>query len=156
MDRELKDINIGPAIEERRQELKISKSELARRIGIPQQHINRMLERDTMETKRLVKVSEALDFNFFVLFCPGSPQAVSGFMSAVTLKGHANNFVGADMVAAELAVEKSKNEAIEEKNAELKERIEELKEQIRRLDNNLKDKDTIIALLRESSKSNDE
>lgn len=45
----------------------MSKSELGRKIGVPQQHINRILERETMETSRLIKVSEALDFNFFSL-----------------------------------------------------------------------------------------
>ncbi len=147
MDRELKDINIGQAIEERRKELKITKSELARRIGIPQQHINRMLDRDTMETKRLVKVSEVLDFNFFGLFCPCQPTKVSGYLSAVTLQGHANNVIGAAPLAAELAIQKNKAEELEKVNTMLRERIEDLKGQIARLDANLKDKDTIIKLL---------
>lgn len=64
MDNRIRHVHIGQAIEKRRNELGLSKSELGRKIGVPQQHINRILERDTMETKRLIKVSEALDFNF--------------------------------------------------------------------------------------------
>lgn len=151
MDRELKDIHVGKAIEERRQKLNISKSELARRIGIPQQHINRMLERDTMETKRLVKICEALDYNFFGLFCPSSTQNISGYLSAVTLQGEANNFVGSAEVVAELSIEKNKVKSLEKENVELRERIEDFKAQVSRLDANLKDKDTIIELLKPKS-----
>ena len=69
MDIDIKNVHIGEAIEKRRNELGLSKSELGRKIGVPQQHVNRILERETMETKRLIKVSEALGFNFFTLFC---------------------------------------------------------------------------------------
>lgn len=64
----INDVHIGQAIEQRRAKLEISKSELGRRIGVPQQHVNRILERGTMETKRLVKISRELDFNFFQPF----------------------------------------------------------------------------------------
>ena len=70
MDNDIKHVHVGQAIDKRRNELGLSKSELGRKIGVPQQHINRILERETMETSRLIKVSEALDFNFFSLFCP--------------------------------------------------------------------------------------
>lgn len=55
MNIDIKDVHVGQAIDQRRNELGLSKSELGRRLGIPQQHINRLLERETMETKRLVK-----------------------------------------------------------------------------------------------------
>lgn len=64
MNIDIKDVHVGQAIDHRRNELGLSKSELGRRLGIPQQHINRLLERETMETKRLVKACKALDFNF--------------------------------------------------------------------------------------------
>ena len=67
MNIDIKDVHVGQAIDQRRNELGLSKSELGRRLGIPQQHINRLLERETMETKRLVKACKALDFNFFAL-----------------------------------------------------------------------------------------
>ena len=61
MEISIKHVHVGAEIEKRRVELGLSKSELGRRIGVPQQHVNRILERETMETNRLVKVSEALD-----------------------------------------------------------------------------------------------
>ena len=59
MDIDIKLVHIGQAIDKRRNELGLSKSELGRRIGVPQQHINRILERETMETSKLAKVSQA-------------------------------------------------------------------------------------------------
>ena len=82
MNIDIKDVHVGQAIDQRRNELGLSKSELGRRLGIPQQHINRLLERETMETKRLVKACKALDFNFFALFCPVNPQ-ISAYLAAV-------------------------------------------------------------------------
>ena len=55
MNIDIKDVHVGQAIDQRRNELGLSKSELGRRLGIPQQHINRLLERETMETKRLAR-----------------------------------------------------------------------------------------------------
>lgn len=57
MEMNIKHVHVGAEIEKRRVELGLSKSELGRRIGVPQQHVNRILERETMETNRLVKVS---------------------------------------------------------------------------------------------------
>lgn len=62
-------VNIGLIIEQRMNELDISKSELSRRIGIANQNVNRILERSTIDTDKLVTISEALDFNFFTCFC---------------------------------------------------------------------------------------
>ena len=52
MNIDIKDVHVGQAIDQRRNELGLSKSELGRRLGIPQQHINRLLERETMETTK--------------------------------------------------------------------------------------------------------
>ena len=43
----IKHVHIGREIDKRRLELGISKSELGRRIHVPQQHINRILEKET-------------------------------------------------------------------------------------------------------------
>ena len=56
MEINIRHVHVGAEIEKRRVELGLSKSELGRRIGVPQQHVNRILERETMETSRLVKV----------------------------------------------------------------------------------------------------
>ena len=61
MEVAVKSVHIGEAIEKRRLELDISKSELGRRIGVSQQHVNRILKRDTMESKKLVDLCHALD-----------------------------------------------------------------------------------------------
>ena len=124
MNIDIKDVHVGQAIDQRRNELGLSKSELGRRLGIPQQHINRLLERETMETKRLVKVCKALDFNFFALFCPVNPQ-----ISAYLEQAKVENLNGTIKL--------------------LKEQIDSLNAQIIRLDSNLKDKDAIIELLKE-------
>lgn len=144
----IKNVHVGEAIDRRRNELGLSKSELGRRIGVPQQHINRILERETMETNRLFKVSEALGFNFFSLFCPVQHQ-ISAYLAAVTLDGNANNNIGDTEIAAQLTKEQAVVESQKETIKLLKEQIDSLNAQITRLDSNLKDKDAIIELLKE-------
>lgn len=65
----LQTVNIGLAIEQIINERGISKSEFGRKIGVAQQNVNRILERSTIDTDKLVTISEALDFNFFTCFC---------------------------------------------------------------------------------------
>ena len=144
----IQQVHIGQAIDRRRIELGLSKSEFGRKIGVPQQHVNRILERETMETVRLVKVCEALDFNFFALFSPMQNQ-ISAYLAAVTLDGDAHNNIADSALAAQLTKEQSTVESQNETIKLLKEQIETLNAQIIRLDSNLKDKDAIIELLRE-------
>lgn len=151
MDNDIKHVHVGQAIDKRRNELGLSKSELGRKIGVPQQHINRILERETMETNRLIKVSEALDFNFFSLFCPRQHN-ISAHLAAVSLDGNANNLIGDAELAVQLSSEKKETENLRETIKLLKEQIESLNSQILRLDSNLKDKDIIIELLKERRK----
>ena len=163
MDNDIKHVHVGQAIDKRRNELGLSKSEflicassfffseLGRKIGVPQQHINRILERETMETSRLIKVSEALDFNFFSLFCPRQHH-ISAHLAAVALDGNANNLIGDAELAVQLSSEKKETENLRETIKLLKEQIESLNSQILRLDSNLKDKDIIIELLKERRK----
>lgn len=140
MEVAVKSVHIGEAIEKRRLELDISKSELGRRIGVSQQHVNRILKRDTMESKKLVDLCHALDFNFFTLFCEVPPQ-ISAYLAAVTLHGDAQ-------LIAELTAERAKAAQAEERVAELTEKVEMQKEYIESLKNNLEDKNAIIELLR--------
>lgn len=79
MEVAVKSVHIGEAIEKRRLELDISKSELGRRIGVSQQHVNRILKRDTMESKKLVDLCHALDFNFSLcsVKCPLRSRLIS-------------------------------------------------------------------------------
>ena len=144
----IQQVHVGQAIDKRRIELGLSKSEFGRKIGVPQQHVNRILERETMETARLVKVCEALDFNFFALFSPMQNQ-ISAYLAAVTLDGDAHNNIGDPALAAQLTKEQSTVESQNETIKLLREQIESLNAQINRLDSNLKDKDAIIELLKE-------
>ncbi len=148
MDIDVKPVHIGQAIDKRRLELGLSKSEFGRKIGVPQQHVNRILERETMETTKLIKVCQALDFNFFALFCSMSHQ-ISAYLAAVTLNGNAHNTIGDNELAAQLSKEQAVVESQKETIRLLKEQLDNLNTQINRLDSNLKDKDVIIELLKE-------
>lgn len=148
MDNDVKTVHIGHVIDKRRIELEISKSEFGRRIGVSQQHVNRILERETMETNKLVKVCEALDFNFFTLFCSINHQ-ISAQLAAVSLDSDANNNIGDSGLAIQIIAEQTKVEHLNDTIRLLREQIESLNSQIKRLDSNLRDKDAIIELLKE-------
>lgn len=137
----LNKIHIGKEIKKRLDEKKMSKSEFARRIGMPQQHVNRVFERDTIETKRLEAVCEALDFNFFSLYCD-NPNNVFAYLAAVNLgEGDAINLMGDAAIVAQMEVLKATIAGLEkERNA--------MAGQIQSLQDNLRDKDEIINLVR--------
>ena len=137
----LNKIHIGKEIKKRLDEKKMSKSEFARRFGMPQQHVNRVFERDTIETKRLEAVCEALDFNFFSLYCD-NPNNVFAYLAAVNLgEGDAINLMGDAAIAAQMEVLKATIDGLEkERNA--------MAGQIQSLQDNLRDKDEIINLVR--------
>lgn len=137
----LNKIHIGKEIKKRLDEKKMSKSEFARRIGMPQQHVNRVFERDTIETKRLEAVCEALDFNFFSLYCD-NPNNVFAYLAAVNLgEGDAINLMGDAAIVAQMEVLKATIDGLEkERNA--------MAGQIQSLQDNLRDKDEIINLVR--------
>lgn len=138
---ELKEVHIGKAIKERLDKLKMTKTEFGRLIGVPQQHVNRIFERETIETKKLVVISRALDCNFFALFCQ-FPTKVSAYLSAVALgDGDANNSIGETAVLSQLEKLKVELKLTKEKEADLRDQIAQLKA-------NLSDKDEIINLLR--------
>lgn len=145
MSTEVRHVHVGEAIESRRKQLKLSKTEFGRRIGVTQQHVNRILERETMETSRLEKVCEALDFNFFSLFCTPKQQ-ITAYLSSVNLEGGTcQNLIGDAVLVGELEKEKINNEG---KDA----RIELLENQIEQIKSQLRDKDMIIELLKKGGK----
>lgn len=90
-------VNIGLAIEQRVNELGISKSELARRIGVAQQNVNKVVfSKESLDTAKLVEISKALDFNFFELYANVSSKTTSLFnteklQSLINKKGWGNN-----------------------------------------------------------------
>lgn len=61
-------IDIGTAIRQRLEDTNMSKAEFARRMGMPQQNVNRLLARKSMDTDRLAAICEALGYNFFALY----------------------------------------------------------------------------------------
>ncbi len=139
---EIKDIHLGQAIKKRFDETGMTKTEFGRLIGVPQQHVNRIFERETMETKKLIKVCRALEYNFFALFCQ-FPTNVNAYLAAVALgDGDANNNIGDTTLLAQLEVAKAKIEGLTAHNATLKDQVEQLKSQ-------LADKDAIIQLTRD-------
>lgn len=146
---ELKEVHIGKAIKERLEELKMTKTEFGRLIGVPQQHVNRIFERETIETKKLIKISRALDFNFFALFCQ-FPTNISSYLSAVALgDGDANNNLGETAILSQLEILKVKLEEKEGTVADLRDQIGGLKDNVEQLKSNLRDKDEIITLYKE-------
>jgi transcriptional regulator with XRE-family HTH domain len=64
----MKDVHIGHEILARLVKLRMSKSEFARRMGLAQQNINRILESPHIYTDKLQQVSEILGFDFFSLY----------------------------------------------------------------------------------------
>ena len=96
-------VHIGHAIEEKLQELKLSKTQFGKRIGIPQQNVNRILEKESIDTAKLVLISNALSFNFFTLFCNNSTVSsvhTEGDYSPASRDGNVSVVVG-DSVLAE-------------------------------------------------------
>lgn len=89
-------VNIGLAIEQRVNELGISKSELARRLGIAQQNVNKVVfDKESLDTAKLVEISKALDFNFFELYVNVSAKTTTLFnaeelQSLINKKGWGN------------------------------------------------------------------
>ena len=145
---ELKEVHIGKAIKKRLDELDMTKTEFGRRIGVPQQHVNRISERETMETKRLIKVCRALDFNFFALFCT-FPTNVNAYLAAVALgDGDAQNNIGEAAILSQLEVLKVKLEEKQGTVTDLRDQIAGLKDNVEQLKSNLRDKDEIINLIR--------
>lgn len=148
----LNKVNIGVEIKKRLDEKKMSKSEFARRIGAQQQHINRLFERDTIETKRLEAVSEALDFNFFSLYCD-NPNNVFAYLAAVALgDGDAINLTGDAALIAQIEVLKEKVSGLERERNVLASQVEGYKKNVEQLEANLRDKDEIINLVKNQNK----
>lgn len=127
-----KDVHIGLAIEQRMNELGLNKSQLALRIGFSNQYINKLFNKDGIDTSRLISISEALDYDFFSLYRPIEGDATpvthivktKGDNSPATMNGDVN-------VAAPQPILNERIEAlekiIEEKNKLLDEKERTIK-----------------------------
>lgn len=63
-----KEIHIGNEIAERIKQLHMTKLEFARRLSIPQQNVNRILDTKSIMTDKLILICEILNYDFFDLF----------------------------------------------------------------------------------------
>jgi DNA-binding Xre family transcriptional regulator len=86
-------LNIGLLIEQKLNERDMSKSELARRTGIANQNINRILEKSSIDTEKLVKISKALDYNFFQDYCDAEFPNSGSSQHNVSLSGRNNQVI---------------------------------------------------------------
>lgn len=81
-----KNVNLGLAIEQRINELGITKSEFGRRIGIPNQNVNRLLSKSSIDSDKLVEICKALDFDFFKLFSSPVEESKSSMLNIEKIK----------------------------------------------------------------------
>ena len=66
---ECDEIHIGKVIEWRLHAFRMNKSEFSRRLGIARQNIEKaVLSRSSIDTYKLQKICEILDYNFFALY----------------------------------------------------------------------------------------
>lgn len=127
----IKKVHIGHEIANRINQLGISRSEFARRVGMLQQHVKALLDKQSLDTEKLSRICEALDFNFFTLYCDS--VSINAYRSAVTTgEGNALNICSD---ASELQV-----------------RNELLAEKVTMLENIISDKDKIIRLMEGKAK----
>lgn len=144
---ELREVHIGQEIKKRLDEMEMTKTEFGRLIDTPQQHVNRIFNRDTIDTGKLIKICRALDFNFFALYCT-FPTNISAYLSAVSMSGSANNYMGEAAVIGEMEVMKVKLEDAKGTESDLRDQISGLKDNVVQLKSQLRDKDEIINLLK--------
>lgn len=146
---ELKEVHIGQAIDKRREELNMSKSEFGRLLKVPQQHVNRIFEKESIDTAKLIKICRVLDFNFFALYCE-FPDNVYAFMAAVAMgNGDALNCIGDAALASQIEQLNFKLSSMEENRDTLKDQIAVLKDQVEQLKSQLSDKDELINIYKQ-------
>jgi uncharacterized small protein (DUF1192 family) len=139
MQVELKEVHIGKAIENRLNEINMPKGEFAQKAGIPQQHVYRVFERDTIEVKKLIRICQALDFNFFALFCEFKNN-INAYWSAVNLgdNGKSLNVLTKEAALATQAM------FSDMKTKEAEKMVDVYSQLISRIDAHLADKNEII------------
>lgn len=112
-----KTINVGLAIEQRINELGITKSEFGRRIGIPNQNVNRVLSRSSIDSDKLVEICNALDYDFFKLFSSSVDENKTSLLNILKVKAILKEKgIGEIKLASMLGISRSEVEAIMEGN----------------------------------------
>lgn len=106
-------INVGLAIEQRINELGITKSEFGRRIGIPNQNVNRVLSKSSIDSDKLVEICNALDYDFFKLFSSSVEETKTSLLNILKLKAILKEKgIGEIKLASMLGISRSDVEAI--------------------------------------------
>ena len=121
-----KGINIGLSIEQKLNELGINKSEFGRRIGIANQNVNRILEKKSIDTDKLIEISNALGYNFFLEFIEDANNAVATGDGSVAVNGNNNSNV---VAGGETALLQERIKHLEELLAEKERLIQVLMEE---------------------------
>ena len=86
----IKSIDIGSEIRRRLNAVGMPKKDFCEAIGISAQNLRRITDSTKISTDMLVKVSEALEFNFFALWCDEpAVHSINATQSAVSLGGGA-------------------------------------------------------------------
>lgn len=112
-----KTINVGLAIEQRINELGITKSEFGRRIGIPNQNVNRVLSKSSIDSDKLVDICNALDYDFFKLFSSSVEENKTSLLNILKVKAILKEKgIGEIKLASMLGISRSEVEVIMEGN----------------------------------------
>ena len=122
----LNKVDICSEIEARINQLGLSKSEFGRKIGIPQQNVNRILEKPSIDTDKLLQICSVLDYNFFALYHDATQQ-----MTLQAINHSAASLSGDAMVLNNGLTTKDTDLAAE--NAELKRELIEAQRKIIKL-----------------------
>ena len=73
MEMTIEKVHIGNAINLRLVDFHMTQSEFAQRIGMSPQSVSRLLRKSSIETEKLVLISEKLEYNFFKEFTDNYP-----------------------------------------------------------------------------------
>ena len=123
----IRSVNIGEEILSRLNQMNLSKSEFGRLIGIPQQNVNRILDRKSIDTEKLIKISSVLKFNFFSLYFDEDRIEEIGKMT-ISATDH-SQAAGRDLHIATSARESE----LERENSDLRQQLIEAQSKIIRL-----------------------
>lgn len=123
----IRSVNIGEEILSRLNQMNLSKSEFGRLIGIPQQNVNRILDRKSIDTEKLIKISSVLKFNFFSLYFNEDRIEEIGKMT-ISATDH-SQAAGRDLHVATSARESE----LERENSDLRQQLIEAQSKIIRL-----------------------
>jgi transcriptional regulator with XRE-family HTH domain len=139
-------VNLGLAIEQRINELGISKAEFGRRIGTSKQNVTSILRKQSMDTDSVCRYNDALGCNFFTLFCV---DELNGQHNIAIADNGSKAQAGTHQTIVYGAAELSEQVKILESNVTyLKEKITFLEQRIADKDNSLRDKDALIQILK--------